>query len=128
MINIIPNPNISASDIKILRRICSLGMTEIKAASSKGEAVRVFNIFGNDWQNERLALVAVYEMYKSQIGCPFFVIDTNSSVQKKLSPDELHSKFIFWRSIELETQMNSDLENGYIKSPAEFEPHDEDWA
>ncbi|MBV7314295.1 hypothetical protein [Shewanella sp. NIFS-20-20] len=128
MIEVIPKKNISASDLKILRSISSLGFSEIKAASSKGKPIRRFEIFGSEWQTERMELVAIYNLYASNSGTPFFILDTETDKPKKISSKELSSKFEFWREIELETQMNSDLENGYIKSPSEFEPHDEDWA
>ena len=69
----------------------------------------------------------IYKLYSDK-NAPFTVIDNDGDQRKLLSPPELKSKFEFWRGIELETQMNTDLEIGYIKDPDEFEPHDDDWA
>lgn len=41
---------------------------------------------------------------------------------------DMKNKFEYWRSIEHKTQRNTDLENGYINSLDEFEPHDDEWA
>ncbi|PSF11693.1 hypothetical protein [Marinobacter shengliensis] len=128
MIEVIPKLSISTSDIKILRRISSLGISEIKEASAEGRAIRRFEIFGSEWETERMKLVEVYNLYASNSDTPFYILDTESDKPKKISPAELSNKIKFWREIELETQMNSDLENGYINNPSEFEPHDEDWA
>ncbi len=127
MIDIVPKTGIGAAELKVLREISSLSVSEIKTASVEGSSIRTFEIFGSDWESQRMELIDIYNIYSIQ-DAPFSVVETEGAEKKLLSPSELKSKFEFWRGIELETQMNSDLEMGYIKDPSEFEPHDEDWA
>ncbi len=128
MIEIIPIKNVGAAEIKTIRKICSKSISEIKEAALTNKSIRSFHIFGKDWESQRKDLVVIYNLYSSQEGAHFVVVDTEQHKPKQLSPEELYRKFKFWRGIELETQMNSDLENGYIQNPSEFVPHDDNWA
>ena len=126
MISIIPKRQIDNHDIKILRHISSLSIAEIKLASREQTPIRTFEIFGNDWDNQRKELLDIYKLYLSN-NPPFIIIDSEDQINP-LSPTKLKLKLEFWRSIEIDTQMNSDLEMGYINNPADFEQHDEDWT
>jgi len=128
MIEIVPVNVIGAAEIKILREISALSISQIKNASKKRLPIKSFEIFGGDWEEQRIELVSIYHLYSSSQNVPFVVVDTDSGEQKQLTSEELFGCFKFWRSIELETQKNSDLEMGYISDPSEFEAHDEDWA
>jgi hypothetical protein len=110
-----------------LRKISSRSIAEIKEAAAQEKPIMQYNIFGNDWENMRVELVYIHSLHKQPNKAPFTVIETETQKQKRVTAAELVSKFAFWRSIELENQMNSDLENGYISEPREFEPHDQNW-
>lgn len=126
MIEIIPKKEVVTSEIKLLRDISCKSISELKEASRSGSSIRSFDIFGESWENDRLELVRVYKLAKSLNEAPFVFFDSEFS--EEISLDDMAGKFEFWRSIELETQKNSDLENGYISIPEEFEPHDDEWA
>jgi len=126
MIEIVPKSEISIEGLKQLRNISSMSISEIKEASLNKSAIRIFEIFGDKWEDERLELVRAYKLAKSLNEAPYFFYDREFC--EELSLENLKNKFSFWRSIELETQRNSDLENGYINTPEEFEPHDDEWA
>lgn len=128
MIEIVPTNEVGAAEIKILREISALSISQIKNASKKRLPIKSFEIFGSDWEKQRVELVLIYHLYSSNQNVPFVVINTDSGEQEQLTPEELLGCFKFWRSIELETQKNTDLEMGYISDPSEFEAHDEDWA
>ncbi len=125
MIKIIPNTILSASDIKILRELSSYAISDIRESASKQTPIRCFIAFGHGWMNDRVELVRICEIYKN-INSPFYVVD--DEVGEVISPQALKKKLIVLRAIELETQMNIDLENGYISHPDEFNPHDEEWV
>jgi hypothetical protein len=126
MIEIIPKKEIGPTEIKLLRGISRQSISDIKAASKSRFAIRSFEIFGGDWEEERMELVRIYRIAKSYDNVPFIFYDPQFS--EELSLEEMKGKFEFWRSIELETQRNSDLENGYISAPEEFQAHDDEWA
>lgn len=128
MIEIKPIKNIGSIEIKTLRKLCSKSIAEIIKAARENQSIRTFHIFGQDWENQRQELVAVYNLYASEEGAPFVVVDTEENESEELSPQDLYRRLQFWRGIELETQMNSDLENGHIKNPGEFVAHDDDWV
>ncbi|MCV6623454.1 MAG: hypothetical protein OIF51_17075 [Cellvibrionaceae bacterium] len=126
MIEIIPKKEVVAASLRLLRDISSKSISEIKRASKIGAAIRSFEIFGRNWETERVELVRIHGLAKSFSEVPFVFYDPEFS--EELSLEEMKSKFEFWRSIELETQRNCDLENGCISSPEDFEPHDDEWA
>jgi len=127
MIEIIPKKNLNAAEIKVLREISSLSISQIKKASSEGTSIRCFEAFVNNWEEQRVELVSIYHLYLED-DAPFTVVNLDSGTQELLTPEQLYSTFKFWRSIELKEQKNSDLEMGYINNPNEFLPHDEDWV
>ena len=90
--------------------------------------MRDVKVFGTHWSSERAFLRELSEQY-SIAGAAFVVKEvTASGAEELLSPEALRKRLKFWREIELETQMHIDLENGFISSPPEFVPHDEDWT
>lgn len=129
MICIVPKPELTVQQIARLRKMCSLGLAEIRHAANVQTPVREINIFGSQWQSERLFLRELALEYSSDMNVPFIVRETNEyGLNEVLSPESLRHRLEFWRGIELEQQMLSDLENGFISSPEEFVPHDEEWA
>jgi hypothetical protein len=124
VIELIPKKAITTADVTILRSISACSILEIKRAASMGTPVRSFHIFGKNWESERNELVEIYKLY-SQSPVPFIVSDSEPG--ETLDPEDLYSRFLLWRSIELETQKNTDLECGYINNLEEFVPHDDDW-
>lgn len=119
---------LDASDLKILRAISSCSLSEIKRASLEGAAISRFDIFPGDWIEVRAKLKHIHTIYSSNSAPPFVVIESELDHSEELNPDQFMSRLKNWRVIELETQMLSDLENGYIAERPEFEPHDEDWT
>ncbi|WP_145449304.1 hypothetical protein [Gimesia panareensis] len=128
MIEIIPVESPTIEDLKILRTLTEMGLAEIKAAAAHQTAIRQIRIFEGDWQSERQVLAKVYHQNRSEQPVPWRVRERDEFGEEEfLSPDGLKSRLEYWRSLELETQRNVDLESGLIATPEEFEPHDEDW-
>ncbi|WP_146151779.1 hypothetical protein [Ahniella affigens] len=84
--------------------------------------------FGTAWQDERDFLRRLCREYTR--GDAAFAVDEQHQGDRfeRLSPLQFASRLKRLREIELEQQMFSDLENGFIASRAEFEPHDMDWT
>ena len=128
MIEIIPVESPTVEDLKILRTLTEMGLAEIKAAATNQTAICQIQIFEGDWQSERHVLAKIYNPYRSEQPVPWRVRESDEFGEEEfLSPKGLKSRLEYWRSLELETQRNVDLESGLIATPEEFEPHDEDW-
>lgn len=129
MIAIIPNEHISTGDLKLLRQISNLSISEIKQASANQNSIKTFEEFGNAWETDRIELSLLANKYAETKTLPFqFVLMEDDEIEAFLSPEMLNDQLKHLRHIELETQRNSDLENGFITTPNDFEPHDEDWT
>ena len=79
--------------------------------------------FGSAWEDERVFLRDLWCWY-DEGNAPFEVYEGHS---ERISPAQFAAILKHYRAIELEQQMLSDLECGYIESHAAFQPHDEDW-
>jgi hypothetical protein len=129
MIEIVPTENISMEGVKILRSLCSQSISEIKAASRNGVPVLSIESFEGDWESNRKILAKVAREYQVSGGVYFFVRTKEAEFDAEfLSPEEYIESLQGLRELELEAQLNSDLEMGYISSPEEFVPHDEEWT
>lgn len=129
MIVIIPNENISTGDLKLLRQISNLSISEIRQAATDQNPIKFFEEFSGTWETDRIGLSLLAKKYADAESLPYqFAIIEDEEIEEFLSADDLYDHLKHLRHIELETQRNSDLENGYISSPDEFEPHDEDWT
>lgn len=128
MIAIIPNQNISIQDIKTIREFCRLSISEIKHAAGNGLSIRTFEAFDNEWDTEKFTLVKLAKGYNQNTPYQFALLFDDSEIDEFLNKDELNNWIKNLRHIELEEQRNSDLENGYIQTQEEFEPHDDDWT
>ena len=129
MIALIPKENISVQNLKMLRNISNLSISEIKQAAINRRPIREFEEFGSSWETDRVALSELTKTCTENQNLPYeFVSLENSEIDEFFTPKTLLIKLSYLRQIELETQKNSDLENGYIANPDEFEPHDEDWT
>ena len=83
MIEIVPKKEVGVSEIKILRKISSLSISQIKNASMNRSSIRSFEIFGSDWEEQRKDLASIYHIYCSK-KAPFFVVDTDSGEPEQL--------------------------------------------
>ncbi|MCP4123961.1 MAG: hypothetical protein GY751_19615 [Bacteroidetes bacterium] len=129
MIEIVPKSKLTSADIRRLRELSSQSISEIRKASMTQSPIRIFRIFEGDWESERVILAKISREYSTDPDIPYFVRETEEGTESKfLLPEDLRKSIKGWRSVELETQRNIDLENGYIATPKEFQPHDEDWA
>lgn len=126
VIRIVPRPEPTATQIGALRRICGLGIGEIRAAAASQASIRDVIAFGSDWE-ERMFLRDLSRWYDKG-NAPFAVHEIAVRGRgERLSPAQFVALLKHYRAIELEQQMLSDLECGYIASHASFRPHDEDW-
>ena len=126
MLVLIPNSELSASDIKILRELTGEPISAIKKASTEQTPLKRYMFFGNDWQETRLELKKL--VYDWREGSPPFSLkEEEASGLTDITLDDLYAMLKHARSIELEQEMASDLEMGHIKTKKEFEPHEDDW-
>jgi hypothetical protein len=129
VISLIPRNALSAQQIAELRKLSGLSISEIRGAAAAQSSIRDVEIFGHGWHDERLFLSALSKQYANGASAPFTIRETDrSGLNEALSPEKLLARLKFWREIELEQQMHSDLEMGYISSPEGFVPHDSDWT
>lgn len=127
MIRIVPKPKLTARNIATLRKICGLGIADIRNAAESQESIRDVVAFSNAWQEERLFLRDLSRLYLEG-NAPFDVFELlDVGHVDLLSPIEFMVKLNHYRDIELEQQMLSDLECGHIATRGEFQPHDENW-
>jgi len=128
MIRVIPKSTLAVQQLAKLRKLCGLSIAAIRDAAAGQESIRDVAIFSSQWQSERLFLRDLSREYSSDTNAPFIVCEVNDyGLNEALTPLMLRTRLEFWRGIELEQQMQSDLDNGYISSPEEFFPHDEEW-
>ena len=129
MIAIIPNENISTGDLKTLRQISNLSISEIKDAAHTQKPIKSFEVFDNTWETDRIELSKLAKKYAEVKNLPYqFALMEDSKIDEFLSPENIYDHLKHLRHIELEIQRSTDLENRYIATPDDFEPHDEDWT
>lgn len=126
MLTLIPKPGVTVSDIGVLRDITGEPIASIRSAAANQTPIKQYPFFESDWQEIRLELKKLVDDWSNQIP-PFFLRGDEDHDQEEISIADLRNLLQRARSIELEQEMASDLEMGYIKSREEFEPHEEDW-
>ena len=127
MNRVVPKKTITSAQIAALRKISTLGISQIKSAAQWGGSVRDVSVFGSDWDDERIFLGELWRSY-SLGNAPFDVYEQSRTGKlEHLSPAQLEAILRHYREIELDQQMQSDLECGFIGSHDEFIPHDEEW-
>jgi len=101
----------------------------LKRKAAKGEAVMEISVFSGDWRENRKRLPTLLPWVSGpEPLLEVREIDSKGLESEPLKPDYFARRIRQLRKIELETQMSVDLEEGFIKRPAEFQPHDEEWA
>lgn len=129
MIELIPSSAISVNGLKLIRGFKPLSISAIKIAAKKQLPVISVEAFNSTWQNDRILLSEIAKLYLSDGGVIFKIqINESDDYIEILSPEGFVRYLRQLRAIELATQRNLDLENGYIKETKEFMPHDEDWV
>lgn len=125
MIEIVPKSNLRGSDIKRLRELSDKSISDIKKAGLTQSAIKTFKIFESDWETTKLLLAEIAREYSNNPNLPYLIRENKENY---LSPQNLKDLITGWRSIELETQKNIDLENGYGSNSEEYIPIEDDWA
>jgi hypothetical protein len=127
VIKVIPKQTLTSAQIAALRKISTLGISEIQSAARLRGSVRDVALFGSDWDEERIFLYELWRSY-SFSNAPFDIYEQSRYGKlEHLSPVQLEARLRHYREIELDQQMQSDLERGFIGSHDEFVPHDEEW-
>ena len=126
-IRVIPKRGLTPAQIGALRRISTLSIYEIQRAAESRTSVRDVRVFGADWEEDRRFLAKLWEPY-AKGGAPFDVFEQNrDGIPGHLLAEQFQARLRLFRAIELDQQLQVDLENGFIGSPEEFVPHDDDW-
>ena len=129
MIQVIPNSNLEAKDIKFLRGICKKSISEIREASASSKPIREIEIFETGWEEEKIEIVQIYRLFVSEPSPPFSVKEVDEyGLDETLTPEMFRNRIEHWRGIELETEMNNELELGEILHPDEFKPSSDEWT
>ncbi len=126
MLTLIPKPELSVSDIKVLRDLTGESISFIKAAAANSAPIKKYPFFENNWQELRLELKRLVDDWSNR-EVPFILRDDEGHDQEEIGITDLRSMLQGARSIEQEQEMASDLEMGYIKKKEEFKPHEKDW-
>ncbi|WP_336366437.1 hypothetical protein [Marinobacter sp. C2H3] len=128
MIFIIPKQDVTATDIAQLRKLFGSAISDIKLASKLRKPLVEIEPFTTNWDEEKFYLAKLYRLLVGQASVPFEILEGSSLEDAEfLSSGALYSRLATLREIELEQQRLTDLEMGYIGSPEEFRPHDQDW-
>ncbi len=126
-IRVIPKRSLTPALIAVLRRISPLSISEIQRAADSRGSVRDIRVFGTDWEEDRTLLAELWQSY-AKGDAPFDVFEQyRDGIPEHLLADQLKARLRYFRAIELDQQLQVDLENGFIGSPEEFVPHDDDW-
>ncbi len=126
------HPDLSVPDIRVLRQVCPLGFADMKRRAREGAAIIEFGVFDGDWQENRTKIVGLVDRVEEG-SLPLDIYELSDPLgfepeERALSVADARRLLGDLRGIELETQMNTQLEEGYITSPDQFEPYDEDWT
>lgn len=124
MLSLIPKPTPKASDIKFLRTYSDSSIADIKRAAENGCSIRDFHIFEGDWQSERYVIARLYREFANNDLVPFLICEDGKVFE---TPHSLKHRLEELRETELQTQRDTDLEMGHIRTPKEFKPHDDEW-
>lgn len=124
MLSLIPKPNLEPDDIRLLRSYSDASISEIRRAAETGSSIRDFRIFEGDWQSERIIIAKLYREFAGSSAVPFVLGEEG---QRFETPESFRQWLEGLRQIELQTQRDTDLEMGFIRTPEEFEPHDDEW-
>ena len=121
---------LSAQVIHALRQFTLLDISELKARAAGGRPLLEFPILDNNWQESRRTikrLLARIEQGDLLLDITEYREGDDFAPQEEpLSAAGLKERLHVLREINIEQDMASQLEMGYIKSPREYEPTDED--
>jgi hypothetical protein len=124
MLSVIPKPNPKPDDIKLLKSYSDASVSEIKRAAESGSSIRDFRIFEGDWESERCVIARLYREFAGNSSVPFLLREDGELFE---TPESFRERLEGLRQTELQTQRDTDLEMGFIQTPEEFKPHDEEW-
>jgi hypothetical protein len=123
---------LAAADIASLRKLCDLSISEIQRRALNSESLLDVPVFQGDWPSSKAKVVAILQHIEAG-ALPLAIhyvefLGTTSESEEHLSPSTALDRLQFLREISLEQDMLSQLEEGYISSPEEYEPPPEDEA
>lgn len=129
MLSVIPNPDITAADMKLLRSLSPMSLADIRRCSAEQTSVRDIEIFGPRWQDERDVIAYLSNLMATNDRVPFSVrIHDEFGNDDRLSGTALDDRIVDWCDLEQETQRHSELELGTLLSPDNYQPSDTEWA
>ncbi|PHS06239.1 MAG: hypothetical protein COA78_14455 [Blastopirellula sp.] len=128
MIQIVPKTNLTIQDIKKLRTLCNCSISELKSASKNREVIQEYLIFEGQWAETRNKLKELADDWQ-KADLPFSIYLSDEQARDEFEDVASFTSYLkHLRQIEVEQQMATDLEQGYINSRDEFIEHDEDWT
>lgn len=127
------SPILSVEIIRELRSLTSLSIAELRERAHRGEALLEFRAFKGPCDETKCSIRQVLELIESgHLPLRIFHFPRSSEflrAREEITSAQLRERLAGLRQIENKTQMLVELEEGYIKSPDEFVPlEDEDWT
>jgi len=123
---------LSAHLIRVLRQFTLLGISELQARAASGQPLLEYPIFDNDWQESKRTIMRLLARIESgELPLQIYECDEVAGYppeEELLSIEGFKERLQTLREIALEQDMAQQLELGYIESPEEYEPLDEDEA
>jgi len=128
MFKVIAKKDLTIEEMKSLSSLLDISVINIRNSIKNNENLYELEPFTGPWEEDRHELKRFSDAYSIDGQRLFEVIETDEDELELLSPELLKNIIAGLREIEIQTQRNIDLENGYIENPEDFVPHDEDWT
>jgi hypothetical protein len=115
----------AVADLVLARALCRDSVATLRKKAEAREAIAEIRIFADAWRENRSRLPGWLKLLRGDPAA-FAVSQVRDGEEEPLSAELFAARLAHLRQIELETQRQTDLEEGFITSPDEFEAHDED--
>lgn len=126
VIEIVPNASPKPAQIRDLAHVAGSSIGEVRRCAESGAPIRVIEVFGDRWEQDRELLVTLYAQLISP-RASFHARDAETPA-RRIPADELRRRLLSWRGIELEQERAGYLERGEIRSPSELASAEPDWT
>src|SRR5262245_8064334 len=119
--------------LRELRSLTTASVAELRLRAERGEPLLEFRVFCHPWDETKRSIRRVLELIENG-RLPLLIFEFRGSAggfparEEELAPTTLRQRFETWKQIANEAQMLTELEEGYIKSPDEFVPNEDDDA
>jgi hypothetical protein len=117
----------ATAELVLARTLCQDSVATLQKKAKAREAIADIPIFAGAWQENRVRLPDWLKLIQSE-RTAFAVSEIRDGKEEMLSASGFAARIAHLRGTELETQMHTDLEEGFITRPQDFKAHDENWS